>query len=52
MGNSFLLVIFKSCPKELQNTLLTTFKHRTMFYCSRANLNNNVKLKVDLTKNR
>ena len=30
----------------------TTFKHRTMFYHSRANLKNNVKLKFDLTKNR
>ena len=30
----------------------TTFKHRTMFYHSRANLKNNVKLKLDLTKNR
>ena len=29
----------------------TTFRHRTMFYWSRANLQNNVKLK-DLTKNR
>ena len=29
-----------------------TFRHRTMFYWSRANLKNNVKLKLDLTKNR
>ena len=30
----------------------TTFRYRTMFYGSRANLKNNVKLKLDLTKNR
>ena len=30
----------------------TTFRHRTMFYRSGANLKNNVKLKLDLTKNR
>ena len=30
----------------------TTFWHRTMFYRSRANLKNNVKFKLDLTKNR
>ena len=30
----------------------TTFGHRTMFYRSRANLKNNVKLKLDSTKNR
>ena len=30
----------------------TTFRHRTMFYLSRVNLKNNVKLKLDLTKNR
>ena len=30
----------------------TTFRQRTMFYCSRANLKNNVKLMLDLTKNR
>ena len=30
----------------------TTFRHRTIFYLSRANLKNNVKLKLDLTKNR
>ena len=29
-----------------------TFRHRTMFYRSRANLKSNVKLKLDLTKNR
>ena len=28
----------------------TTFRHRTMFYRSRANLKNNIKLKLDLTK--
>ena len=28
----------------------TTFRHTTMFYRSRANLKNNVKLKLDLTK--
>ena len=27
-----------------------TFRHRTMFYRGRANLKNNVKLKLDLTK--
>ena len=30
----------------------TTFRHRTMFYWSRANLKNNVKLQLDLTNNR
>ena len=30
----------------------TTFRHRSMFYWSRANLKGNVKLKLDLTKNR
>ena len=30
----------------------TTFRHRTMFYWSRAHLKNNIKLKLDLTKNR
>ena len=30
----------------------TTFRHRTMFYRSRANLKNDVKLKLDLTKNK
>ena len=30
----------------------TTFRHRTMFYRSRANLKNNVKLKLNLTKSR
>ena len=30
----------------------TTFRHRTMFCWCRANLKNNVKLKLDLTKNR
>ena len=30
----------------------TTFRHRTMFYRSTANLKNNVKLKLDLTKYR
>ena len=30
----------------------TTFRHRTMFYRSRANLKSNIKLKLDLTKNR
>ena len=30
----------------------TTFRYRTMFYGSRANLKSNVKLKLDLTKNR
>ena len=28
----------------------TTFRQRTMFYSSRANLKNNVKFKLDLTK--
>ena len=30
----------------------TTFRHRTIFYRSRANLKSNVNLKLDLTKNR
>ena len=30
----------------------TTFRHRTMFYRGRTNLKNNVKLKLDITKNR
>ena len=32
--------------------LFTTFRHRIMFYRSRANLKNSVKLKLDLTKSR
>ena len=32
--------------------LSTTFRHRTMFYRSRANLKNNAKLKLELPKNR
>ena len=33
-------------------SIIVRFRHRTMFYHSRANLKNNVKLKLDLTKNR
>ena len=33
-------------------SIIVRFSHRTMFYHSRANLKNNVKLKLDLTKNR
>ena len=50
----FLNIIYNDKKNERCKTTVcfTTFRHRTVFYRSRANLKSNVKVKLNLAKNR